>query len=37
MIVERKPRLAEGSGRRYTDTVPDVGLVRPVTGLVVQL
>jgi len=37
MIAVRKPRLVEGSGRRYIDTMPVVGLVRPVTGLVVQL
>src|SRR5262249_7848853 len=36
MTALRKPRLVEGSGRRYMDTMPVVGLVRPVTGLVVH-
>src|SRR4029077_17063807 len=41
MMVVRKPRFVDGSGRRYTDTIPVVGtdgpkLVRPVTGLVLH-
>src|SRR5258708_1662173 len=36
MIVVRKPRLVDGRGRRYIDTIPVVGDVRPVAGLVVQ-
>jgi hypothetical protein len=36
MIVERKPRLVAGSGRRHIDMMPDVGLVSPVAGFVVQ-
>src|SRR5579885_234099 len=34
MIAVSNPRLVAGSGRRYMDKIPEVGLVRPVTGLV---
>src|SRR5215469_1096396 len=37
MIVLRKPRLVAGSGRRYDDTMPAVGLVSPVVEFVLQL
>src|SRR6185437_4596898 len=37
MVALRKPRLVDGNGRRYADTIPEVGLVRPVAGLVLQL
>ena len=37
MIVLKKPRLVDGNGRRYVETMPVVGLVSPVPGFVLQL
>ena len=37
MIALKNPRLVDGNGRRYVETMPAVVLVSPVTGLVLQL